>query len=460
MLNTLKNERGSTKPLTDKETILVVDDAPDTLEVFQRHLTWKGYRVFTAPGVEEAIGILEVRPVDLVITDFKMPHVDGLDLVRHVRENYKETEVIMITGYATVEGAVKAVKVGAEEYLPKPFTEEELFAAVQRAFDKLHLRRAGHGEPRHVATSLYGLIGESEGMRQVFVAIAKAASTSATTLVTGESGTGKELVARAIHYTSGRASAPFVPVNCGGIPEGLLESELFGHMKGAFTGATDTRAGFFQTADGGTIFLDEISDTSLSMQANLLRVLQDKEVCMVGSTHPRKVDVRVLAATNKDLTALVKKGTFREDLYFRINVISIAVPPLRERGDDILLLTYSFASRFAAESGKPIPKFSDNVLQALKNCYWPGNVRELENLIQRLVVMADSDIIDVPDLPALMRFTALKGSHQNRSLADVEAEHIRAVLSGVDGNKTQAAEILGIDRKTLREKMKHHRLEP
>ncbi len=437
-----------------------MDDAPDTLEVFQRHLTWKGYAVLTAPGVEEAVAILEGRPVDLVITDFKMPRVDGLDLVRHVRENYRDTEVMMITGFATVEGAVKAMKVGAEEYLPKPFTEEELYAAVQRSLEKLHRRRAGDNEGRPPASAIYGLIGESEGMKRVYLAIAKAASTAATTLITGESGTGKELVARAIHYTSSRASAPFVPVNCGSIPEGLLESELFGHLKGAFTGAAETRAGFFQTADGGTIFLDEISDTSLSMQANLLRVLQDKEVCMVGSTHSRKVDVRILAATNKDLPALVRKGAFREDLYFRINVISIAIPPLRERGDDVLLLTRSFASRFASESGKPIPGFSDNVLQALRNCAWPGNVRELENLVQRLVVMADDKVIDVPDLPALMRFTALKGVHVNRSLAEVEADHIKAILSSVNGNKTRAAEILGIDRKTLREKMKDHNLAP
>jgi len=448
-----------TRPPAELTSILVVDDAPDTLEVFRRNLTWKGYQVFTAPGVEEAICILDARPIDLVITDLKMPKVSGMELIRHVRENFRDTEIMMITGYASVESAVKAMKNGAEEYLPKPFTDAELFEAVERAIDKLRVRRAADSTLSPTAKSSHGLIGKSPGIQRVVGFIAKAAATPATVLITGESGTGKELVARAIHYSSPRAAAPFVPVNCGGIPEGLLESELFGHIKGAFTGATETRAGFFQTADGGTIFLDEISDTSPSMQAKLLRVLQDKEVCMVGSSQPRRVDVRIIAATNKDLPALVKKGAFREDLYFRVNVLSADVPPLRERGDDIFLLTQHFTSRFSAELGKASPKFSDGVLQALKNCSWPGNVRELENLVQRLVVMSDNDVIDVPDLPVLMRFTALRGSRAHRSLAEVEAEHIRSVLASVDGNKSRAAEILQIDRKTLREKMRNYGIE-
>jgi transcriptional regulator with PAS, ATPase and Fis domain len=290
-------------------------------------------------------------------------------------------------------------------------------------------------------------------MLKVFDAISKAASTSATVLISGESGTGKELVARAIHYSSSRVSAPFVPVNCGGIPEGLLESELFGHVKGSFTGATDSRAGFFQTADGGTIFLDEISETSLAMQVKLLRVLQDKEVYMVGTTHPSKVDVRILAATNKDLLRLVEKEIFREDLFFRLNVISIAIPPLRERGDDIVLLINHFTAKFGKELAKPIPRFTEKVLRAFKTYDWPGNVRELENVIQRLLIMTDSDTIDVPDLPSLMRFSAQRVAGLNRSLAEVEAEYIRNVLASVNGNKTKAAQILGIDRKTLREKI-------
>jgi DNA-binding NtrC family response regulator len=442
--------------LVKKERILVVDDSLNTLEVLERNLRSQEYQVFTTSSVPEAIKILDAAPVDLVITDLKMPGVSGLDLIRHVRENFKETEVMMITGYPTIEGAVKAVKTGAEEYLTKPFTDEELFSAVGRALDKLHVREALEARLHWANPISYGLIGESEAMQKVFSTIAKATSTSATVLITGESGTGKELLARAIHYNSPRASAPFVPVNCGAIPGELLESELFGHVKGAFTGATETRAGFFQTADGGTIFLDEISETSLSMQVKLLRVLQDKEVCMVGSSRSRKVDMKILASTNKDLLSLVRKGVFREDLFFRLNVIMIEIPPLRERGNDILLLTQHFVAKFTNELGKPTVRFSDNALQVLKNYHWPGNVRELENVTQRLVVMTDGDFIEVPDLPSLMRFSALRETGFDRTLAEVEAEYIRNVLVSVNGNKTQAAKILGIDRKTLREKLKSH----
>jgi DNA-binding NtrC family response regulator len=384
-----------------------------------------------------------------------MPGISGLDLVRHVRENLRDTEVMMITGYPTIEGAVRAVKTGAEEYLTKPFTDEELFSAVRRTLDKKGRRRkAAQVQIEKTPFGPYGLIGESEAMGKIFRDIAKAASTSATVLISGESGTGKELVARAIHYQSQRASAPFIPVNCGAIPEELLESELFGHVKGAFTGATETRAGFFQTADGGTIFLDEISETRPSMQVKLLRVLQDKEVCMVGSPRPRKVDVRILASTNKDLPAVIRKDLFREDLYFRLNVITIDLPPLRERGDDILLLTLHFIAKFSRELNKPVPEFSDQALQVFKNYHWPGNVRELENVIQRLVVMTEGNLIEVPDLPSLMRFSALRETGLSRTLAEVEAEYIRNVLVSADGNKTRAAEILGIDRKTLRDKLR------
>ncbi|MCX7021758.1 MAG: sigma-54 dependent transcriptional regulator, partial [bacterium] len=297
------------------DRILVVDDSPETLEMLRRTLTAEGYRVFTAGSVAEAVRLLDGTAVDLLITDLRMPNVSGLELVRHVRENNRDTEVMMITGYATVEGAVEAIKTGAEEYLPKPFTDEELFAAVGRSLEKLGLRRAAFRRRRLVSHDDYGIVGESKVMKKVFQAIGKAAGTSATVLITGESGTGKELVARAIHYHGSRAQAPFVPVNCGGIPEGLLESELFGYVKGAFTGANQSRAGFFQTAEGGTIFLDEISETSLAMQVKLLRVLQDKEVSMVGSPKSRKIDIRILTATNKHLRVLAERGHFREDLY-------------------------------------------------------------------------------------------------------------------------------------------------
>ena len=439
-----------------RERILIVDDVPTTIEVIQRNLSSEGYQILTASCAIDAINILESAPIDLVVTDLKMPKVSGLDLIRHVRENYKGTEVMMITGYATIEGAVEAVKTGAEEYLTKPFTDEELLSSVRRSLDKLHTRKSSKEQSPKIHADEYGLIGESEAMRKVLLEIEKASDTSATVLITGESGTGKELVARAIHYSGPRASAPFVPINCGGIPEGLLESELFGHIKGAFTGAIESRAGFFQTADGGTIFLDEISETSLSMQVKLLRVLQDKKVIMVGARRPRKVDVRIIVATNKDLYSLVSKGEFREDLFFRLNVINLDIPPLRDRANDILLLAHHFASNYAKEYGRTPPRFSDNALKVLKNYYWPGNVRELENVIQRLVVMTEGDFLEVPDLPSLMRFSALRETGLNRTLAEVEAEYMSNVLTNVDGNKTRAAEILGIDRKTLREKLKRY----
>jgi DNA-binding NtrC family response regulator len=298
-------------------------------------------------------------------------------------------------------------------------------------------------------------------MRSVFDAIRRASRTAATVLVAGESGTGKELVARAIHYQSERAAAPFVPVNCGAIPQELMESELFGHKKGAFTGAAESRAGFFLTADGGTIFLDEIGETSPAMQVKLLRVLQDKQVRMVGAERARTVDVRIIAASNKNLEQLVRRGAFREDLFFRINVIAIEVPPLRQREADIVLLAQHFAAKFAQEIERRPPRFSDGALALLRHYNWPGNVRELENMVQRLVVMTDGELIDAPDFPPALRFSAaglgLEGAH--RTLAEVEAGYIRTVLQNVDGNKTRAAQILGIDRKTLRAKLQQHDLD-
>jgi two-component system response regulator HydG len=435
-------------------TILVVDDSEATLEVIRRNLESQGYVVHTAPGVPEALRVLEAAPVDLVITDVKMPRISGLDLVRHVRENLKNTEVTVITGHPDVNGAVTAMKSGATDYLTKPFTDEELLSAVRRAVDRLEMRRVRGREGRRL-TARHGILGESEAMQRVFAQIERAARVQATVLVSGESGTGKELVARAIHYESQRAAAPFVPVNCGAIPHDLLESELFGHLKGAFTGATESRAGFFLAADGGTIFLDEVGETSPAMQVKLLRVLQDSEVRMVGSSRPRKVDVRVIAATNKDLAQLVQKGSFREDLYFRINVIPIRLPPLRERSADIIPLTRHFASRCGRDMDRPVPEFSDRVLDIFRGYAWPGNVRELENVVQRLVVMTETDTVDAPDLPALMRF-AVAPPHvaPSRTLAQMEAEYICNVLDSVAGNKTRAAQVLGIDRKTLREKLK------
>lgn len=438
----------------EKECILAVDDSLDALEIVRRNLSSEGYRVVTARGVAEAIEILRAERIDLVITDLKMPKTSGMDLIRHVRENFNDTEVMMITGYATIEGAVEAMKTGAEEYLSKPFTDDELFTAVKRALDKLHTRRTAKSRAIATPRTPRGFIGESGVMESVYRAVAKASNSRATVLISGESGTGKELVARAIHYSSPRVAAPFIAVNCGGIPENLLESEMFGHIKGAFTGAIETRAGFFQTADGGTIFLDEVSEMSLAMQVKLLRVLQEREICMVGTNRMSKVDVRVLAATNKDLAAMVAKGSFREDLYYRLNVIALELPPLRERDDDIIKLINQFTEEYATEAGRETPRFSGKALDMLRKYHWPGNVRELQNVINRLVVMTDSDVIDMPDLPSLMRGNHMRQAGFNRPLAEVEAEHIQNVLASVDGNKTRAAEILGIDRKTLRKKLK------
>ena len=440
------------KRLENRFKILAVDDSLDTLEVIQRNLTPEGYKVFTVSSVNEAVNILETYPIDLVITDLKMPIVGGLDLIRHVRENLRDVEIMMITGYPSIEGAVEAVKSGAEEYLVKPFTDKELLSAVQRMLEKLVRRRTS--QSKIPLNNSCGIIGGSKEMQDVFKQIKKAASTDATIVISGESGTGKEIVARAVHYNSDRSSAPFVPVNCTAIPNNLLESELFGHVKGAFTGAKGSRAGFFQVADGGTIFLDEIGDASPSMQGKLLRVIQNKEIYMVGSSRTRKVNTRIIAATNKDLLSLVKKGIFREDLYYRINVINIPLPALRERGNDILLMINHFLEKFSKEMDCPMLNISDDALRVLVNYQWPGNVRELENLIQRLVIITDGDFIHVTDLPALMKFYVNQKKGVNRTLADVEIEHISHVLASVNGNKTKAAKVLGIDRKTLREKLK------
>ena len=297
-----------------KNRILIVDDSENTRTIIQRNLSNKGYKVFTTADVNNAIQILNSIHIDLVITDLKMPKVSGLDLIKHVRENNKDSEVIMITGYPSIESAVEAVKIGAQDYLTKPFTDEELFAAVKKAFDKLEFTRKIKSQSSVELGKRFGIIGESEPIKKVFKETHKASQTSSTILIYGESGTGKELIARAIHYNSQRSSAPFIPINCGAIPESLMESELFGYVKGAFTGAYENREGFFQTADGGSIFLDEISETSPSMQVKLLRVLENKEVYMVGAKHPRKVDVRIITATNKHLFNLIEKEKFREQL--------------------------------------------------------------------------------------------------------------------------------------------------
>jgi DNA-binding NtrC family response regulator len=433
-------------------TILAVDDSPATLEVISRHLAGAGYVIHTCGSVEDAAAFLDDSPVDLIITDYKMPRANGLELIKFVRDNFKDTEIMMITGFPSISGAVEAMRDGAGEYLAKPFTGEELLAVVRKILDKQSRRRAAHADNQEL--SAFGIIGDCPEMRHVYALIRKAAQTSANVFISGESGTGKELVARAVHYNSDRRASAFVPVNCSAIPDTLLESELFGHVKGAFTGAKDSRAGFFEIANGGTIFLDEIGDSSPSLQAKLLRVMQSKEFCMVGSSRTRSVDTRIIAATHKDLKRLVEQGLFREDLFYRIHVVEIRLPSLAERGDDILMLANHFLRKFAADMNREISRVTDEALDALAQYAWPGNVRELENLLQRLVIVGDGPVIDITDLPESMRFSISRGRHGNKTLAEVEAEHIRGVLARTGDNKTRVAEILGIDRKTLREKLK------
>ncbi len=433
--------------------VLVVDDSPETVELIKRNLQSIGYEVYTANNVQSAIKLLASLDIDLVITDLQMPGENGIELVRHVSENHKGVGILVITGFPSIKGAIESIKIGAEEYLVKSFTDEELFAAVEAVLKKTYRQKKETGKQ---STQHFGIIGESEQMLAVFKTINKVRSTNATVLIYGESGTGKELVARALHYGGKSSGAPFVPVNCGGIPDSLLESELFGYMKGSFTGATETRAGFFQTADGGTIFLDEISNTSLSMQAKLLRVLQDKEFYMIGSKKSMKVNVRIIAATNVDLMELVKKGLFREDLYYRLNIISIDLPPLRERGNDILLLADFFLAKYVRELGRAPMRFSPKAAKALKAYPWPGNVRELQNLVHRLVIMADDNTIDVPDLPESFRYSASRSRGLDRKLEDIEREYILDVLAANKNNISKTALTLGIDRKTLRDKIKKY----
>ncbi len=432
--------------------LLAVDDNLNTLEIIKRILGNSGYDVLTCDNMITAIEILENQTIELVITDLKMPRHSGMDLVRYIGENHSGVGIIMVTGYPSIDGAVEAVKKGAEEFLAKPFTDEELLSAVKRVLDRLAIRHKA--QPGIELDHPHGIVGRSRPIQNVFKLITKASMVTANVLISGESGTGKELVARAIHYGSSRSTAPFVPVNCTAIPEGLLESELFGHVKGAFTGANVTRTGFFQIADGGTIFLDEIGDASRSLQTKLLRVLQNKEINRVGSNEVINVDTRVVVATHKDLKALVKKDLFREDLFYRLSVFDITIPPLRDRHEDIPLLISHFVTDYCREMGRAPIAFSDRAVEALTKYPWPGNVRELENLIQKLVVILDKDIADIVDLPKSMRFSVSRNKGLDRSLAQVEAEHITNVLAGVKGNKTQAARILGIDRKTLREKIK------
>lgn len=433
--------------MSEQARVLVVDDAAAMREIISRNLAALGYAVRVAADVSEAIAALEAEAADLVVTDMRMPGADGLDLVRLVRERWPNTALVMITGFATVGGAVEAMREGVSDYLAKPFSDEELEHAVRTAIDR---RRPVPTDAAHT----FGMIGQSEAMRRVYRLIERAAGARVPVLITGESGTGKELVARAIHEAGPGRDGPFVPVNAAAIPEALFESELFGHAKGAFTGAGSARRGAFVAADGGTLLLDEVGELPALAQAKLLRVLQDQRIRPVGEDRERAVDVRIITATNRDLEAMARTGEFRQDLFFRLHVLPIELPPLRERAGDVDLLLTAFLED-AADEG-PGPRPSPAALDAMRRYAWPGNVRELRNLAERLVVLADGGSIEIDDLPEAIRAAPARAveATDDRPLRDVELDHIRAVLERAGGNKTRAAEILGIDRKSLRERLK------
>jgi len=435
-------------------SVLLVDDSRDMLELLRRYMNGMGLTPFTTNNVVDAIDVLEQGPVDLVITDLNMPEVSGTQLVRYVAQHFPRIPVLVITGFPDVQVAVEVMKQGAVEFLVKPVTETELRTAVEKVLG-MNTEEVADITSDILPTAVHGIIGRSPGMQEVFRIIERTRTNNATILVSGESGTGKEVIARAIHYNSDRSTAPFLAVNCGAIPDQLLESELFGHTKGAFTGAVTNRVGFFQAADGGTLFLDEIGNATPAAQAKLLRAVQEKEVTMLGGTKPQSVNVRLISASNSDLNEMVRTGTFREDLYYRLNLINIQLPPLRERVEDIPLLINHFNAKFSKDMGKKPLRISASVLDVLQAYAWPGNVRELENFIHRLAIMKDTTVA-MDDLPDTMKMTGPQRPDDGAmlTLAEVEKQYIQRVLESTGQNKTKAAEILGIDRKTLREKLK------
>lgn len=433
-----------------KENILIVDDDFDMLEVLQRNLKAANYHVYKASSVHEALDILKFSRVELLITDLQMPGLNGMELVKYTNEHFPEMPKLVITGFPSIDGALEAVRSGAVEYLTKPFTRQELLDSVAKALPEKAVKSSGKPQPSE--SSYAGMIGNSEEFEVIKDIIERVKNNRATVLIQGESGTGKELVARAIHYRGSFAANPFIAVHCGAIPENLLEAELFGYVKGAFTGANESRPGYFQAANGGSIFLDEIGTASPAVQVSLLRVLQEKEVRRVGSRENEKVQLRVIAATNSSLLEMVKNGSFREDLYYRLNVIEINTPPLRRRKDDIPLLAENFLRKYSREFGKKNMQLSEAALEILHRYDWPGNIRELENVIQRAVIMSASQI-DVAQLPDWLKYKVPASDSGFVSLKEMEKQYISKVLASVENNKTRAAEILGIDRKTLRQKL-------
>jgi DNA-binding NtrC family response regulator len=441
-----------------KPRIAVLDDEQRMADIISMVLRRESYEVETFTDPHAALAELEKHPFDLLLTDLRMPDLDGVEVLRRAREIVPDLPIILITAHATVSTAIEAMRAGAFDYVEKPFDNTELKTLAKRALDVTRLSRENRYLRSELASryALDAVVAESEALREVFDRVRRAARSPSTVLITGESGTGKELVARAVHYHSDRVGAPLVAANCKAFAEGVFESELFGHEKGAFTGADRTRIGLFERAHGGTLLLDEIAEIGPDLQAKLLRVLQERRLTRVGASEEREVDVRVVAATNRNLRAEVAEGRFREDLYFRLAVIPIHIPPLRERRDDILPLARHFLQRLCDQLERDVREWSDEVEAALVAHSWPGNVRELENTIERGVVLARGQRLEVDDLliePDPSGTEAVASLPDGEGLQDFldreAAERIRAVLRDSDGVRVEAARRLGVDRTTL-----------
>jgi len=442
--------------------LLIVDDEQSIRKLCVKIGESLGFSCGESENAEDALARLETEAPDLILVDLRMAQMSGLEFLETVKKQSPRTEVAIITGYGSIDNAVQAMKLGAYDYITKPFRLEEMKLILQRMAQKVRLVLENRALRERVSTEMGGIVGASKEIHDVLVLIDRLKDTRTPVLISGESGTGKELVARAIHFRGALAKKPFVAVDCGSLVPTLIESELFGYEKGAFTGALRSKEGLFQAADGGTIFLDEVGELPLEMQAKLLRVLQEKEVRPVGSNHKRKVDVRVMAATNRDLEAAYKAGTFRKDLYFRLNVVTVHLAPLRDRRSDIPDLAQWFLSRYAPT--QPI-KVTTAAMKCLRAYDWPGNVRELENCIERAVALGDQQMIDVGDLPPGIQSLSASGDCLARGFAppsdstdleDIERVTIERVFEQVNGDKTLAGQLLGISRATLYRKLKRY----
>ena len=444
------------KTMKKKAKLLIVDDEAIIRESLRDWLSDVGHQVLTAENGPQALEIIEREKPGIVIADLVMPGMDGIELLKRAKEISPSIEVIIITAYGSIPTAITAMREGAYDYIEKPFCPERAELLIEKLVEHQQLLEENISLHRRLEERyrFENIIAKSPKMQQVIEVIKVVAKSNATVLITGESGTGKELVARAIHSQSYRKDKPFVAVSCAALPESLLESELFGHEKGAFTGAYAQRRGKFESANRGTIFLDEIGDMSANIQVHLLRVLEEKEFTRVGGNELIKVDVRVISATNKDLKQAVAKGQFREDLYYRLNVVTIELPPLRERKEDILLLAQHFLKKFAVENQKGITGFSPEATDFLLKYEWPGNVRELENAIERAVILAKDSHIEVADLPQESLTLTHSAPLVGKNLGEVEKNHILNILNETGGNYSKAARILGISRMTLYNKIR------